>query len=359
MQVRAIIEAAVRGAPTAGVEVQPEIMIPLVAHARGARRLRALVDRGGRRRCMPSSRARRSSTSIGTMIELPRAALTRRRDRASTPTSSRFGTNDLTQMTLRALARRRRQVPARLRRERHPPDDPFVSIDEDGVGAADRDRRRARAAHAARTSRSASAASTAATRRSIAFCHQHGLDYVSCSPFRVPIARLAAAQAAAEAADAPEAAPEAAVRRALWLAGALALACGLGCAGGRRGAGARRLAGHRAGAGRRGRRILRKGVARSTGASPAAASTASRPTRTRRCAASSATRRPTPTTTRTSTGELAKPTSRRTVRSRSRCWRCSSRARAAPVSGPGSPARTAVHSAAAPCTRAQRPLGAQ
>ena len=74
--------------------------------------------------------------------------------------------------------------------------DPFQTIDQDGVGAAGADRRRAGPADNAPTSRSASAASTAAIRTSIEFCHEIGLDYVSCSPFRVPVARLAAAHAA-------------------------------------------------------------------------------------------------------------------------------------------------------------------
>ena len=76
--------------------------------------------------------------------------------------------------------------------------DPFVTLDQEGRRRTGVDRGRARARYPARPSSSASAVSTVATRPSIAFCEAQGLDYVSCSPFRVPIARLAAAQAALE-----------------------------------------------------------------------------------------------------------------------------------------------------------------
>ena len=93
-------------------------------------------------------------------------------------------------------------LPDYLRARRCCPSDPFQTLDVDGVGQLVEHGVASAAARRGRTSSSASAASTAATRQSIAFCHKAGLDYVSCSPFRVPIARLAAAQAALRRSDA-------------------------------------------------------------------------------------------------------------------------------------------------------------
>jgi pyruvate,orthophosphate dikinase len=131
---------------------------------------------------------------IGTMIELPRAALTAS-EIASKAAFFSFGTNDLTQTTL-GLSRddAGRFLPSYVERGIFP-DDPFQTLDITGVGKLIRmavtDGRATRAGL-----KTGICGEHGGEPRSIAFCHQAGLDYVSCSPFRVPIARLAAAQAA-------------------------------------------------------------------------------------------------------------------------------------------------------------------
>ncbi|HEX5831287.1 MAG TPA: putative PEP-binding protein, partial [Gemmatimonadaceae bacterium] len=134
---------------------------------------------------------------VGTMIELPRAALTAGEIAASAEFFS-FGTNDLTQTTL-GLSRddAGRFLPEYVSRGIFP-DDPFQVLDQEGVGrlirlAVDEGRERKP------TLKVGICGEHGGEPRSVAFCHRIGLDYVSCSPFRVPIARLAAAQAALEA----------------------------------------------------------------------------------------------------------------------------------------------------------------
>jgi pyruvate,orthophosphate dikinase len=193
MQSRAIADAA-REVGAAGVAVQPEIMIPLVAHEGELSRLRALVEQEVDA-ILKGSGVR---IHVGTMIEVPRAALTADAIAMSADFFS-FGTNDLTQMTY-ALSRddAGRFLPTYVESGILAVD-PFVSIDEDGIGALVRiaveKGRRARpdlglglcGEHGGDPS-------------SVRFCDRIGLDYVSCSPYRVPIVRLAAAQAAIEAA---------------------------------------------------------------------------------------------------------------------------------------------------------------
>jgi pyruvate,orthophosphate dikinase len=189
MQVRAIAAAA-REVAERGVDVRPEIMIPLVAHHVELERLRELVAREVRETLQGS----RIPISIGTMIEVPRAALTADEIAASADFFS-FGTNDLTQMTY-ALSRDDAS--------KFLPDyvdsgilagDPFVSIDEDGIGVlleiAVEKGRRARPGL-----KVGLCGEHGGDPASVKFCHRLGLDYVSCSPYRIPIARLAAAQAA-------------------------------------------------------------------------------------------------------------------------------------------------------------------
>jgi pyruvate,orthophosphate dikinase len=130
---------------------------------------------------------------VGTMIELPRAALTARAIAAEAEFFS-FGTNDLTQTTL-GLSRddAGRFLPAYVERGIYP-DDPFQVLDREGVG-----RLIQLATGEGRSARESLKVGICGEHggepRSVAFCHDAGLDYVSCSPFRVPIARLAAAQA--------------------------------------------------------------------------------------------------------------------------------------------------------------------
>jgi len=191
MQAAAIAGAA-REVAEAGGRIRPEIMIPLVSHAAELERLRALVLEEVRD-CFEGVRVRVPFT-IGTMIEVPRAALTADRIARSADFFS-FGTNDLTQMTY-ALSRddAARFLPSYLETGILS-DDPFTSIDEDGIGvlielAAQKGRRtRPRL-------KLGLCGEHGGDPKSVRFCARIGLDYVSCSPFRVPIARLAAAQAA-------------------------------------------------------------------------------------------------------------------------------------------------------------------
>ena len=130
------------------------------------------------------------------MIELPRAALTAD-EIAEDAEFFSFGTNDLTQTTF-GLSRddAGKFLPDYVEQDLYP-NDPFVALDQDGVGQlVEMGCEKGRATRP--TSSSASAASTAASPSSVEFCHRVGLDYVSCSPYRVPIARLAAAQAVLE-----------------------------------------------------------------------------------------------------------------------------------------------------------------
>ncbi len=192
MQVRAIIEAAcicVRD----GVKVHPKIMIPLVAHENELVVEQELLD--AEARAVMKEQKTRVRYEFGTMIEIPRAALTA--DRIATHAEFfSFGTNDLTQMTFGIS---RDDAETGFLREylekKILPENPFATIDREGVGKLMR----------------TGVALGRATRpeldigicgehggdpATIAFCHEIGLDYVSCSPYRVPVARLAAAHAA-------------------------------------------------------------------------------------------------------------------------------------------------------------------
>jgi len=194
MQVRAILEAAV-AVTKKGKTVLPEIMIPLVGEAneftRQAELVRATAEDVFRRAKM------RVPYDVGTMIEVPRAALTAGEIAKGAEFFS-FGTNDLTQMTF-GYSRddSGRFLPLYVETGILPAD-PFVAIDAVGVGrlvrlAVDEGR-------AARPGlKIGICGEHGGEPSSIAFCHDAGLDYVSCSPFRVPIARLSAAQAALRA----------------------------------------------------------------------------------------------------------------------------------------------------------------
>jgi pyruvate,orthophosphate dikinase len=191
MQVRAIVEAACVCADQ-GLRTHPEIMLPLVMGARELRLLRDLVDRTAQ--AVMKERGKTVRYHVGTMIEVPRAAIVADR-LAEVAEFFSFGTNDLTQMTL-ALSRddSGRFLPAYLQRQLMD-DDPFVTIDTGGVGALIR----MGIQNGRKTRRDLTVGicgEHGGEPRSIAFCHEVGLDYVSCSPYRVPIARLAAAQAA-------------------------------------------------------------------------------------------------------------------------------------------------------------------
>ncbi|HEU4565541.1 MAG TPA: pyruvate, phosphate dikinase [Gemmatimonadaceae bacterium] len=191
MQARAILEAAVR-ARRRGVDVHPEIMVPLVATVREFEDQRAIIDRVADE--VLGAMGEHVPYTVGTMIELPRAALTA--DEIATKAEFfSFGTNDLTQTTL-GLSRddAGRFLPLYVERGIFP-FDPFQVIDERGVGKLVRI-----AVHDGRSVRHDLKVGICGEHggepRSVRFCHDSGLDYVSCSPYRVPIARLAAAQAA-------------------------------------------------------------------------------------------------------------------------------------------------------------------
>jgi pyruvate,orthophosphate dikinase len=191
MQARAIVEAACDVAES-GMAVRPEIMIPLVTHVRELEVVRAQVEEVvadvlGRRR----SRVR---PRIGTMIETPRAALTAG-EIARFADFFSFGTNDLTQMGF-ALSRddASRFLDAYVE-QGILEGDPFATIDDAGVGELIRI-----GVKQGRATRPGLKVGICGEHggdpRSVDFCHRLGFDYVSCSPFRVPVARLAAAQAA-------------------------------------------------------------------------------------------------------------------------------------------------------------------
>jgi len=194
MQVRAIVEAACQVAES-GRRVQPEIMIPLVSHVGELERLRDLVEKEIRevRSDYPKTRVR---PTIGTMIEVPRAAITAGKIAEYADFFS-FGTNDLTQ-TGYALSRddAGKFLPTYIE-EGILVEDPFVSIDEEGIGALMRiGTENGREAHP--KLKIGICGEHGGDPKSIAFCVSLGFDYVSCSPFRVPVARLAAAQTAIE-----------------------------------------------------------------------------------------------------------------------------------------------------------------
>ncbi|MDR3505913.1 MAG: pyruvate, phosphate dikinase, partial [Acidocella sp.] len=194
MQARAIFEAAVEVSKTAKAPV-PEIMIPLVGTKRELDITRAQVERMAK--AVFEETGKTVEYSIGTMIELPRAALTADQIAESADFFS-FGTNDLTQ-TVFGLSRddAGKFLPAYVE-QGILAKDPFVSIDVDGVGALVRiaaEKGRAKKPNL----KLGICGEHGGDPASIAFCESVGLDYVSCSPYRVPVARLAAAQAAIEA----------------------------------------------------------------------------------------------------------------------------------------------------------------
>jgi pyruvate,orthophosphate dikinase len=192
MQARAIFEAAVEAGKRTGQPVAPEIMVPLVAWKDELDFLRAIVVRvaGEVERATGSQ----LDYQVGTMIELPSAAL-RAGSIAGAAEFFSFGTNDLTQTALGLSRDDAGNFLSAYTSAGILEGDPFTSIDEESVGelmriAAERGR-------ATRPSlKLGICGEHGGDPRSIALCEKLGLDYVSCSPFRVPIARLAAAQAA-------------------------------------------------------------------------------------------------------------------------------------------------------------------
>jgi len=191
MQARAIFEAAVK-AKRRGIVVKPEIMVPLIMSAKELAHQRAIIEEVARQ--VLGGMGEPVEYQIGTMIELPRAALTAAAIAEHAEYFS-FGTNDLTQTTL-GLSRddAGRFLPLYVENGMLA-DDPFQVLDEEGVGKLIRI-----AIESGRKTRPGMKMGICGEHggdpKSIGFVHRTGLDYVSCSPFRVPIARMAAGQAA-------------------------------------------------------------------------------------------------------------------------------------------------------------------
>ena len=191
MQARAIFEAAISAGEKTGKPVTPEIMVPLVGFAAELVFLREVIDRTAA--LVRTESGVSVAYQVGTMIELPRAALAAGEIAASAEFFS-FGTNDLTQTTLGLSRDDAAPILAAYADLGIIAADPFLSLDVTGVGelvkiAAERGRR------TRPELKLGICGEHGADPKSIAFCEEAGLDYVSCSPFRVPIARLAAARA--------------------------------------------------------------------------------------------------------------------------------------------------------------------
>jgi len=195
MQARAIFEATVQVKAETGETVTPEIMIPLVGTKKEIDILKVVIDRVANE--IGTREGRPIAYQVGTMIELPRAAL-RAGQIAETAEFFSFGTNDLTQTTYGLSRDDSASFLPAYQRNGILENDPFVTLDTVGVGelmqiAAERGR-------ATRPNlKLGICGEHGGDPASIKFCETVGLDYVSCSPYRVPIARLAAAQAALQA----------------------------------------------------------------------------------------------------------------------------------------------------------------
>ncbi len=191
MQARAIFEAAVQVAKESGVQPVPEVMIPLVGTRKELDILKAVVDDAAK--AVFAETGTELEYLVGTMIELPRAAL-RAGQIAESAEFFSFGTNDLTQTTLGISRDDAGRFLTSYEEQGIYEKDPFVTIDQDGVGELVRT-----AAERGRGTRPGIKLGICGEHggdpASVVFCHNIGLDYVSCSPYRVPIARLAAAHA--------------------------------------------------------------------------------------------------------------------------------------------------------------------
>jgi pyruvate,orthophosphate dikinase len=195
MQARAIFEAAVEVAEKTGAAPIPEVMVPLVATRRELELMKAVIDKAAA--AVFAEKGRTIEYLVGTMIELPRAAL-KAGEIAEVGEFFSFGTNDLTQTTLGVSRDDAGRFLTTYVDKGIYAKDPFVSLDIEGVGelieiAAERGRKTRPGI------KLGICGEHGGDPASIAFCETIGLDYVSASPYRVPIARLAAAQAALKA----------------------------------------------------------------------------------------------------------------------------------------------------------------
>jgi pyruvate,orthophosphate dikinase len=195
MQARAIFEAAVNAQRKAGKAVRPEVMIPFIAYRREFDILRAVITDTAK--AVAAETGVTIPFDVGTMIELPRAAL-RAADIAGGKAGAdffSFGTNDLTQTTLGLSRDDAAPILSNYIENEVISVDPFISIDQSGVGELVKiGVERGRAAKP--SLKTGICGEHGGDPKSIGFFEAIDLDYVSCSPYRVPIARLAAAQAA-------------------------------------------------------------------------------------------------------------------------------------------------------------------
>jgi pyruvate,orthophosphate dikinase len=192
MQARAIFEAAVEAQKKTGKPVVPEVMVPLIATKAELDLVKARID--AMAQAVIKETGAKLKYDVGTMIELPRAALMAGEIAQSAEFFS-FGTNDLTQTTFGISRDDAASFLGIYTARGILPADPFVSIDQQGVGelvkiGVERGRK------VRPKLKVGICGEHGGDPASVAFCHEAKLDYVSCSPFRVPIARLAAAQAA-------------------------------------------------------------------------------------------------------------------------------------------------------------------
>jgi len=192
MQTRAIMEAAIEVKKEEGIDIVPEIMIPLVGEAKELKYVKNFVVETAEKVLAESDV--KVTYMVGTMIEIPRACLTADEVAAEAEFFS-FGTNDLSQMTFGFSRDDAGKFLDAYYEKQIFESDPFVRVDQVGVGLLMK-----MAAEKGRSVRPnlkmGICGEHGGDPSSVVFCHQLGLDYVSCSPFRVPIARLAAAQAA-------------------------------------------------------------------------------------------------------------------------------------------------------------------
>ena len=192
MQTRAVMEAAIEVNEEEGWNIIPEIMIPLVGEKKELKYVKDVVVETAEQ--VKAEKKSDIQYKIGTMIEIPRAALTADKIAEEAEFFS-FGTNDLTQMTFGFSRDDAGKFLDSYYKAKIYESDPFAKLDQEGVGqlvkmAVEKGRKVRPELHCGICGEHGGDPS------SVEFCHKVGLDYVSCSPFRVPIARLAAAQAA-------------------------------------------------------------------------------------------------------------------------------------------------------------------
>ena len=191
MQTRAVIEAAIEVKNEKGYDIVPEIMIPLVGEVKELKFVKDIVDSTAK--AVMNEKGVTLEYHVGTMIEIPRAALTAD-EIAKEAEFFSFGTNDLTQMTFGFSRDDAGKFLNDYYERKIYEQDPFAKLDQVGVGQLVK-----MAAEKGRATRPSIKLGICGEHggdpSSVEFCHNVGLDYVSCSPFRVPLARLAAAQA--------------------------------------------------------------------------------------------------------------------------------------------------------------------